>query len=774
MDFNEKSLSKAVASDLSQSSKGVHDLLRGGKPNYENKLFSESQMEALTALCDALVPSLDLDGITNSNNAQDNDELRSFYGVSASSAGIPDYFAGYMSERLMRADVGLMKLALWLLSTWFGTFILCGRLSLCSHFPFFRRFSHILQHRREEILLSWSQSYWYMFRLLFKSIKFLCCLAFYTKVDEKNENPSWRAIGYCGPDPEVSKNMKITRDSDGPLHDKVIDLDLAGDNIINTLRNAGCTVIEGCSQLERLWKGRMRRKSDSRKKQSITIKCDVVIVGSGTGGGVVAGVLAKAGYKVLVLEKGKYFARNKLSLLEGPSLDQMYEGGGLLATDDLGVVLLAGSTVGGGSCVNWSASIRTPEHVIREWSDNLKLSQFATRQYTEAMDIVCRRMGVQEKICSEGFMNKILRKGCQELGYPVNNIPRNASSDHFCGWCCFGCKDGKKQGTNETWLVDAVSSNGVILSGCKAIGVVQEEKRNDGKRKKRAVGVVFQAGKGSQNIYVESKVTVVACGAVCSPGLLRKSGLKNLSIGKNLHLHPVRMAWGYFPETGWPQGKSYEGGIMTSMSPIFDPAGYGTIIQTPSLHPGLFSVLMPWTSALDMKERMSRFSRTAHIFSLARDKGSGTVDFPGHLTYSLDPYDENNLRKGLEKVLKIMIAAGAEEVGTHHYSGERLKPKTSSPREVENFIERASSRSLRDLSTPLCSAHQMSSCRMGVDQDHSVVDPRGETWEVEGLFVADASVLPTALGVNPMITVQAVAYCIANFVLESLKISENN
>lgn len=213
---------------------------------------------------------------------------------------------------------------------------------------------------------------------------------------------------------------------------------------------------------------------------------------------------------------------------------------------------------------------------------------------------------------------------------------------------------------------------------------------------------------------------------------------------------------------------------MTSMSPIFDPSGYGTIIQTPSLHPGLFSVLMPWTSALDMKERMSRFSRTAHIFSLARDKGSGTVDFPGHLTYSLDPYDENNLRKGLEKVLKIMIAAGAEEVGTHHYSGERLKPKTSSPREVENFIERASSRSLRDLSTPLCSAHQMSSCRMGVDQDHSVVDPRGETWEVEGLFVADASVLPTALGVNPMITVQAVAYCIANFVLESLKISENN
>jgi len=255
---------------------------------------------------------------------------------------------------------------------------------------------------------------------------------------------------------------------------------------------------------------------------------------------------------------------------------------------------------------------------------------------------------------------------------------------------------------------------------------------------------------------------------------LRKSGLKNPNIGKNLHLHPVQMAWGYFPESEWPQGKSYEGGIMTSMSPVFDPSGYGTIIQTPSLHPGLFSVLMPWTSALDMKERMSRFARTAHIFALARDKGSGTVNLPGNLSYSLNPYDENNLKKGIEKVLRIMIAAGAEEVGTHNCSGERLKPKTSSPHEVENFIKRASSRSLRDLSTPLCSAHQMGSCRMGIDKGHSVVNPRGETWEVEGLFLADASVLPTALGVNPMVTVQSVAYCIANFILEDLKTREVN
>lgn len=208
---------------------------------------------------------------------------------------------------------------------------------------------------------------------------------------------------------------------------------------------------------------------------------------------------------------------------------------------------------------------------------------------------------------------------------------------------------------------------------------------------------------------------------------------------------------------------------MTAMSTIPDPSGYGAVIQTPSLHPGVFGVTMPWISALDMKERMSRFSRTAHLFALARDKGSGNVNHPGHLNYGLDSHDENNLRNGIERVLRILVAAGAQEVGTHHCYGERLNVKDSSPEEIERFIKRVSSRRLRDLSTPLCSAHQMGSCRMGVSERSSAVDERGETWEVERLFVADASVLPTAVGVNPMVTVQSVAYCTANFVVETLR-----
>lgn len=194
------------------------------------------------------------------------------------------------------------------------------------------------------------------------------------------------------------------------------------------------------------------------------------------------------------------------------------------------------------------------------------------------------------------------------------------------------------------------------------------------------------------------------------------------------------------------------------------------IIQTPSLHPGLFSALMPWRLGRDMKSRMVKFSRTAHVYALGRDRGSGVVNSETDVSYKLDYADHGNLAEGLEKVLRILAAAGAEEIGTHHRDGRVLKVKEVDQEEFERFVKKESRRPLKGLSTPICSAHQMGTCRMGIDPTCSVVNPNGETWEVEGLFIADASIFPTALGVNPMVTVQATAYCIAQSVIGVLKV----
>ncbi|KAK7307396.1 hypothetical protein VNO77_40417 [Canavalia gladiata] len=747
--------------------------------------LSPRQMKSLSALCDTILPSL------NHFVHSSDESVSNFYRISASMAGTPQRLGGMICEKLKHPSIWLLKLVLWLLSTWIGTFIFCGMACLSTQFPFIRSYPELSLQKRQQIMQSWSLSYIRLFKMLFRTIKLFTLLTFFTQIDESEESVLWKAIGYCGPDPEfkaqlknhflhgTSKGGQEGKEEDyddaeeviGPLYKGVVHLNYPKDIAADALRQFGFPV----SVIRRKPKGDAKLSSSPY----LVIQCDAVVVGSGSGGGVVAGVLAKAGYKVLVLEKGGYYARNNLSLLEGPTMEQMYLSGGMVASDDLGVFILSGSTVGGGSAINWSACLKTPQHVCKEWCDKHGLELFESELYREALDAVCERMEVQSEIEEEGFNNAILRKGCHEMGYPVSNIPRNSPPDHYCGWCCMGCKDGKKKGTSETWLVDLVKSgNGAILPGCEAIKILHKKK--EGRDRKIAHGVAFEFEyKGTKDIcVVESKVTIVACGALCTPALLKKSGLKNKNIGRNLHLHPVAMAWGYFPDTPasevWPEAhkKSYEGGIMTAMSPVvaeFEQSGYGAVIQTPALHPGMFSVVTPWISGVDIRDRMRKFSRTAHIFALARDQGSGTVNSPHCISYKMEDADEANLKKGIDRVLRILAAAGAEEIGTHHNKGRTLNVKQVSYHEFEKFVEEESSRPLTDLSTPLCSAHQMGSCRMGSNSKQSVVSQTGETWEVEGLYVADASVFPTALGVNPMVTVQAIAYCTAQSVLQVLR-----
>ncbi|KAH0741304.1 hypothetical protein KY290_034347 [Solanum tuberosum] len=747
--------------------------------------LSSNQLDSLTTLCDTFVPSIhdaSSYGHQDQGNIDDDDDsYTKFLQTSASMNGTPQHIAWMINNRLQHPKMNLCKLALWLLSTRIGTFILCGKASLSTQFPYLQTFSNISPKKREESVKSWATSCFKLLRILFFAAKILVLLVFYTQVNDESQNSSWKALGYSGPDPDFKKqkqeNMNSNEKDDqpfGPLYEGIISLKNSQKIIFHRLQELGFSVSKPHN---------FKNARRSTECPAFIIECDAVVVGSGSGGGVIAGILANAGHKVLVLEKGSYLARTNLSLLEGTSMDQMYLGSGLLVTQDMDIMLLAGSTVGGGSTVNWSASIQTPQHVLKEWSESYNLKLFESELYKEGMKIVCEKMGVQSEIEDEGFQNMILRKGCQELGYPVETIPRNAPSDHYCGWCSMGCKDGKKKGTAETWLVDLVKSgNGAILPECEALEVIHEEK-NDNSGKSKAIGVAFafQNIEGMREIcMVKSKVTIVACGALSTPSLLKRSGLKNPNIGRNLHLHPVVIAWGYFPDSPstsneiWPKAekKSYEGGIMTAMSKVvanFEGSGYGAVIQTPGLHPGMFSALMPWVSGLDIKMRMRKYSRTAYIFALARDKGSGEALSPYSVSYKLDQTDEENLKAGLEKTLRILAAAGAEEIGTQQEKGRSLKVNEASSKEFERFVKEESSIEIGKHSVPICSAHQMGSCRMGVDPKTSVVNSKGETWEVEGLFLGDSSVCPTAIGVNPMVTIQAISYCTAQSVLQLLK-----
>ncbi|KAK2983114.1 hypothetical protein RJ640_027161 [Escallonia rubra] len=733
-----------------------HPLLRGGRSDrkYSHGL-SSSEMETLASLCEVLMPPLPLNSLEISEDGQANKAIDSFHRASGSQNHVPDEVAEALTKRAFWEAVILVRVVLIVLSTRLGTLLLCGSLCFGDKWPYVNQFSRVSLDKREKVVQKWFK-HWLLtpIRLAFVYIKFLCLFLFFSQVGEDSSNPSWEAIGY-----QADKTEKLNRDQkEQPLKR----------GIIETMQETEATLVHSLTQ-----KG--LEVTENSKENLFKIKCDVVIVGSGCGGGVAAAVLASSGQKVIVLEKGNYFNATDYSSLEGPSLNQLYESGGLLSTLDGQVMVLAGSTVGGGSAVNWSASIRTPDPVLREWAEEHKIPLFNKPQYLTAMEKVCDRIGVTEKCVEEGFQNQILRKGCERLGLEVEAVPRNSPENHYCGSCCYGCRTGDKQGTDSTWLVDAVTSGAVIITGCKGERFILEDNKYGKTRPKKCSGVIAKVLNKDMRLQIEAKVTISACGSLLTPPLMISSGLKNQNIGRNLHLHPVLMAWGYFPEGKTEfRGKHYEGGIITSAHRVGTPE-FNTIalIESSSLGPGSYAALQPWESGLDVKNRMLKYARTAHLFSMIRDRGSGEVKTEGRISYKLNAVDRENMKAGLRQALRILIAAGAIEVGTHQSDGQRIKCEGISEEEVEAFLETVSAvkgpKSLVDKWTTYCSAHQMGSCRMGISEKEGAVDENGESWEAQGLFVCDASVLPSAVGVNPMITIQSTAYCLSKKIAVMMK-----
>ncbi|KAJ1441880.1 Long-chain-alcohol oxidase [Sesbania bispinosa] len=704
-------------------------------------------MESLASICEVVLPPLPIDALKIRKEDLTDDESHK-------------NIAEILTKRSLIEAVILIRVVLWLLATRLGTLLLCGFLCIGEKWPYFNNFSSMSLEKREKVMQRWlKHRFLTPIRLAFAYIKVLCLFVFFSWVDENGDNPAWKAIGY-----EVSTDEELTNDSKKRPLEK---------GIVETMHESDSTLQQSLVE-----KG-LNVTLDSTKN-ILKVKCDAIVVGSGCGGGIAAAVLSSAGHKVVVLEKGNYFVPQDYSSLEGPSMDQLYETGGILASVDSRILLLAGSTVGGGSAVNWSACIKTPHQVLKEWSEDHKLSFFSSPEYLSAMETVCERIGVTENCTQEGFQNQVLRKGCQNLGLKVDYVPRNSSGNHYCGSCGYGCPKGEKQGTQATWLVDAVDNGAVIITGCKAERFLLESNRSGNGRKKKCLGVRAKAlsSRVTMKLQIEAKVTISAGGALLTPPLMISSGLKNKNIGRNLHLHPVLMTWGYFPESmSELKGKAYEGGIITSVHKVpstDSKSDARAIIETPLLGPASFASLCPWESGLDFKERMLNYPRTAHFITIIRDMACGQVTTEGRINYKLNAIDRENMRAGLQQALRILIAAGAVEVGTHRSDGQRIKCSGEiGENEVEEFLDSVipveGALSPGENWNIYTSAHQMGSCRMGINEKEGAVDENGESWEAEGLFVCDASVLPTAVGVNPMITIQSTAYCISNRIIDYLR-----
>ncbi len=477
------------------------------------------------------------------------------------------------------------------------------------------------------------------------------------------------------------------------------------------------------------------------------LHCDVVVVGSGAGGGCVAAGLAKAGLDVVVLEKGRFRPEASFDHLESEAVSDMYLYGATLATADLGVLIVAGSTLGGGTVVNYTTSFHTPDFVLREWARRTGIQAFVDGEFASSLDEVAARVNVNTDSATPGRRDELMEEGLQKLGWDVDVLPRavrGCKQDEQCGYCGFGCRAGAKQSTARTFLQDASAAGTRIL--------VDADVRRVFVRDGKAHGV--GAYVGGHQVHVRARAVVVAAGSIETPALLLRSKLGG-QVGRSLHLHPGFATFGVFDE----DVRMWTGTLQSRYSRQLrnQDGGYGPIFETVPVHPGLGSGAMPWVSAAQHRELMGKCARMGFCAVLPRDHSAGRVtinrDGSPRVRYRLSKDDERRIVEGLIAAGKVVEAAGAKELFTLHAPPLSYRP---GPGAHERWADELRSNGLRGRVTGV-SFHQMGSCRMGTNPATSAIGPENETHEVRNLFVADASAFPTASGVNPMLTIYGIA-----------------
>jgi choline dehydrogenase-like flavoprotein len=568
-------------------------------------------------------------------------------------------------------------------------------------------FSALDAAQRTDLLHTWAESPLPAARQTFQSLKRLTLFLFYAAMPADQPNPAWPALGYSDTPPHADPQPRPIRP-----------LEIAAPTTLYT---------------------------------------DVLVIGSGAGGGVVAGELAAAGQDVIVVEKGPYYAEPDFHGRERASMEELFEHHGSLTTRDRSMMVLAGSALGGGTTINWAASLRPPDEVRHEWEREYGFSGASSAAFQRSLDAVERRINVNTAESLPNRNNAVLESGCQALGYAVTTIPRNVKGCESCGFCNFGCAFGAKQGTLKTYLQDAFDCGArflvkthvqrILHQGGVALGAQALAEGADGR---------------TYPVTIHARWVVSAAGALHTPALLLRSGLSNAQIGANLHMHPVTVTYGLFDEAITPWHGAPMTRVVTSFANL-DGRGYGVRLETAPVHPGIAASSMPWRSGEGHKTLMSRLNHMANIIVITRDYYGGRVrvDAQGNpvLDYQLHPYDARHLMRGTLEALRIHIAAGAREVSSPHNNQMVYRPDAGGS--LDAYLQQVAARGFRGNSYTLSSAHQMSSCRIGGDSAQGAVAPDGESYELRNLFVADGSVLPTASGVNPMVTIMGTAHYLA-------------
>jgi choline dehydrogenase-like flavoprotein len=499
---------------------------------------------------------------------------------------------------------------------------------------------------------------------------------------------------------------------------------------------------------------------------TVELEADVVIVGSGSGGGVIAGELATHGLDVVVLEAGGHHEAADFPADEVSALQELYWRGGLNLTVDGNVAILAGATLGGGSTINWQNCVRPPAHVRELWATEHGLDGVDGDVFDDHLDAVLERISATDTCTDLNGVNQLLADAADQLGWRWGKAHRNTDpatySPDSAGHVGYGDRTGSKQGTLRTYLRDAEEAGARIVTRAKVTRVLREDGRASGVEAE----VTTPTG-DTVALRVRSRDVVVAAGALETPAVLLRSGIGGPAVGHHLRLHPVPMIPALYGDDLRPWWGPPQATIVTEHGDV--AAGHGYLIETAHLHPAITAAAVPWRSGRDHKLIMGRFSRLGTFIAVTRDHGGGrvTLDARGEaeIHYPLeDAVDEQVRRHAVRSLIELHVAAGAHAILDTH-EGLAMWRRGE---DVDAYVARAQDAPQGEGGRVLFSAHQMGSARMGTDPATSVADPSGQLHDVPGVWIGDTSAFPTAVGSNPMLTCMALARRTAHAILATV------
>ncbi len=493
--------------------------------------------------------------------------------------------------------------------------------------------------------------------------------------------------------------------------------------------------------------------------RDLHLEADVVVIGSGAGGGVTAEILAQAGLAVTIVEEGPLKTSSDFRMREREAYPQLYQESAGRQTADKAITILQGRSVGGSTTVNWTSSFRTPARTLAHWRDAHGLARAGEAELAPWFARMEERLSIAPWPVPPNENNDILRRGCEKLGLPAAAIRRNVKGCWNLGYCGMGCPTNAKQSMLVTTIPGALARGATLVHRARVERLVASGDRIV------AAEAWGLAGSGAQpgphRIRLVARHFVLASGAIGSPAVLLRSALPDPHelVGRRTFLHPTVVSAALMPAPV----KGYEGAPQTIYSdhfldslPVDGPVGYK--LEAPPLHPILAGITLPGYGA-GHAHWMKEFANLQVVIALLRDgfhpdSPGGRVrlrpDGSPELDYPLGDFLREGIRRSYLTMAEIQFAAGATTVMPLHEGAAPVPSWAQAKAAIASLT-------IAPLHARVVSAHVMGGCAMGPDARRAVADERGRHHHLANLSVHDGSLFPTSIGANPQLSIYALA-----------------